>query len=43
MTDYPSIYYAGQTAGDALGTTESEALIKQGMGSQYFSDDRWAI
>jgi hypothetical protein len=39
--DYPSIYYAGQTAGDPLGTTETEALIKQGSGSQYFSFDRW--
>jgi hypothetical protein len=26
--DYPSIYYAGQTAGDHRGTTETEALIK---------------
>ena len=41
MTDYPSIYYAGQTAGDPLGTTETEALIKQGMGSQYYSFSRW--
>jgi hypothetical protein len=40
-TDYPSIYYAGQTAGDPLGTTETEALIKQGGGSQYNSFDRW--
>ncbi len=40
-TDYPSIYYAGQTAGDPLGTTETEALIKQGGGSQYHSFDRW--
>jgi hypothetical protein len=39
--DYPSIYYAGQTAGDPLGTTESEALIKQGLGSQYNSFNRW--
>jgi hypothetical protein len=39
--DYPSIYYTGQTAGDPLGTTESEALIKQGSGSQYASFDRW--
>jgi hypothetical protein len=39
--DYPSIYYAGQTAGDPLGTTETEALIKQGSGSQYNSFDRW--
>jgi hypothetical protein len=39
--DYPSIYYAGQTAGDPLGTTETEALIKQGSGSQYASFNRW--
>ena len=32
--DFPSIYYAGQTAGDPRGTTEAEALIKQGTGSQ---------
>jgi hypothetical protein len=40
-TDYPSIYYAGQTAGDPLGTTEAEALIKQGSGSQTDTFDRW--
>ena len=40
-TDYPSIYYAGQTAGDPRGTTETEALIKKGMGSQYYSYSRW--
>lgn len=39
--DYPSIYYAGQTAGDPPGTTESEVLIKQGSGSQYYSFGRW--
>jgi hypothetical protein len=39
--DYPSIYYAGQTAGDPLGTTESEVLIKQGGGSQLASFNRW--
>jgi hypothetical protein len=39
--DYPSIYYAGQTAGDPLGTTETESLIQQGLGSQYASFDRW--
>ena len=39
--DFPSIYYAGQTAGDPPGATESEALIKQGTGSQYFSFGRW--
>jgi hypothetical protein len=39
--DYPSIYYSGQTAGDPLGTTETEALIKQGSGSQTDTSDRW--
>jgi hypothetical protein len=39
--DQPSIYYAGQTAGDPLGTTETENLIKQGHGSQFNSFDRW--
>jgi hypothetical protein len=39
--DFPSIYFAGQTAGDPLGTTETEALIKQGGGSQFNSFNRW--
>jgi len=39
--DYPSIYYSGQTAGDPLDTTETEALIKQGTGSQPDTFDRW--
>ncbi len=39
--DFPSIYYAGQTAGDPLGTTETEALIKQGLGSQTDTGGRW--
>ena len=39
--DYPSLYYAGQTAGDPPGTTESEALIQPGGGSQLQSFDRW--
>ena len=39
--DYPSIYYAGQTAGDPKGTTETEALIKQGTGSQPDTGSRW--
>jgi len=39
--DFPSIYFAGQTAGDPVGTTESEKLIKQGGGSQLNSFDRW--
>jgi hypothetical protein len=39
--DFPSIYYAGQTAGDPLGTTEAEAVIKQGTGFQPDTGDRW--
>jgi len=39
--DHPSIYYAGQTSGDPLGTTETEALIKQGTGSQPDTSSRW--
>jgi hypothetical protein len=39
--DFPSIYYAGQTAGDLLGTTEPEVLIKQGTASQPDTDNRW--
>jgi hypothetical protein len=39
--DFPSIYFSGQTAGDPLGTTETEALIKQGGGSQSFFVPRW--
>jgi hypothetical protein len=39
--DYSSIYYAGQTAGDPIGSTESEALIKQGTGSQTDTSSRW--
>jgi hypothetical protein len=39
--DYPSIYYSGQTTGDPRGTTEPEALIVQGSGSQFFTADRW--
>jgi hypothetical protein len=39
--DFPSIYYAGQTAGDPLGTTETETLIKQGTGFQPDTDNRW--
>jgi hypothetical protein len=39
--DFPSIYFAGQTAGDPLGTTETEALIKQGTGFQPDTQDRW--
>jgi len=39
--DFPSIYYAGQTAGDRRGTTESEALIYPGGGSQFDTGSRW--
>ena len=39
--DYPSIYYSGRKAGDALDATATEAVIKQGLGSQYNSFDRW--
>jgi hypothetical protein len=39
--DFPSIYFAGQTAGDPLGTTDAEALIKQGTGFQPDTDNRW--
>ncbi len=39
--DFPSIYYAGHTAGDLLGTTETETLIKQGTGFQPDTDSRW--
>jgi hypothetical protein len=39
--DYPSLYFAGQTAGSGPGTTAKEALIKQGGGSQFNSFNRW--
>jgi hypothetical protein len=39
--DFPSIYYSGQTAGDPAGTTEPEALIKQGAGVQKSTANRW--
>ena len=39
--DFPSIYFAGRTADDPLGTTETEALIKQGTGFQPDTDNRW--
>jgi hypothetical protein len=39
--DFPSIYYAGQKAGEPLGTTDAEALIKQGTGFQPDTDNRW--
>jgi hypothetical protein len=39
--DYPSIYFAGQRTGEPRGTTDAEALIKQGGGSQLNSFNRW--
>jgi hypothetical protein len=38
---FPSINYAGQTAGDPLGTMESEAIILNGTGSQKDTGGRW--
>ena len=39
--DFPSIYFAGQAAGEPLGTTDAEALIKQGTGFQPDTESRW--
>jgi hypothetical protein len=39
--DYPSLYLAGQTAGEAAGTTDAETLIFQGSGSQTDTSNRW--
>jgi hypothetical protein len=38
---YPSIFIAGRTAGDALGTLESEVAVVNGTGSQQDSSNRW--
>jgi hypothetical protein len=38
---FPSINYTGQTAGDPLGTMESEATIVNGTGSQKDTGNRW--
>jgi hypothetical protein len=38
---FPSINYTGQTAGDPLGTMESEATILDGTGSQKDTGGRW--
>jgi len=38
---FPSINYTGQTAGDPLGTMESEATIVNGTGSQRDTGGRW--
>ena len=39
--DFPSIYLSGQTAGEPLGTTDSESLVFQGSGSQFNTASRW--
>jgi hypothetical protein len=39
--DFPSLYLAGQTAGEAPGTTDAESLIFQGSGSQIDTASRW--
>ena len=40
-TTFPSINYTGQTAGDPLGTMESEDTILNGSGSQTDTGGRW--
>ena len=40
-THYPSIYYATRSAGDTLGTLQTEALLQAGSGSQTHSAGRW--
>jgi hypothetical protein len=39
--DFPSIYLAGQTAGEPRGTTDAESQIFQGSGSQTDTSSRW--
>jgi hypothetical protein len=39
--DYPSLYLSGQTAGEAVGTTDAETLTFQGSGSQTDTFSRW--
>jgi hypothetical protein len=39
--DFPSIYVTGRVPSDPAGTLESETLIQQGGGSQFFTDGRW--
>src|SRR5207237_5220354 len=39
--DFPSLYVAGQTAGEPAGTTDAESLIFQGTGSQFNTANRW--
>ena len=38
---YPSIFVAGRTAGDTLGTLEPELLLVAGAGSQPDTSNRW--
>ena len=38
---YPSIYFAGRTPSDALGSMEGEELIVNGAGSQTGGQNRW--
>ncbi|HZL69973.1 MAG TPA: hypothetical protein VFC29_21895, partial [Candidatus Limnocylindrales bacterium] len=38
---YPSIFVAGRTRGDALGTLENEVLVVNGTGSQPDTANRW--
>jgi hypothetical protein len=38
---FPSIYYTGRAATDALGTMQSEGLIFAGTGSQTGTSNRW--
>jgi len=40
-TTFPSIFYTGRVPGDALGTMETEASIKSGLGSQNGGLSRW--
>jgi hypothetical protein len=39
--DFPSLYLAGQRAGEPLGMTDAESLIFKGSGSQFDTDNRW--
>ena len=41
LTMYPSIFIAGRTPGDTLGTLEGELLVKAGTGSQPDTCNRW--
>jgi hypothetical protein len=37
----PAIFYTGRAPGDALGTMQAEAQLKQGTGSQLSNLSRW--